>query len=300
MSITLNQANRMIAAIIKRGVELDCRPISVVVVEPGCIVKAFQKEDGASMIRFEMAFGKAYAALALSRSSKLVRIRNEEKPVFMRYLMTASGDKIFAEGGGMQIRDKNGEVIGAVGVTGDTEDRDEELAAHGIHAVGLKTDEDCKDMGRKFRHAADQRRGRALKAAGFASIVGGDFQDELAQHGLREIVVGIGRHDERARAADDVVEIIFVQVVFERHDRQAVDDDAGAHRLVARLADVAAAVVGAVARNVDDALEAAIGRARQQQHGVVDGAAERRAAAEQLPRRGLDGVGEGAAPSRRP
>jgi len=116
MSIKLSQANRMIAAIIKRGIELDCRPISVVVVEPGCIVKAFQKEDGASMMRFEMAFGKAYAALALSRSSKLVRIRNEEKPVFMRYLMTASGDKIFAEGGGQQIRDKNGEVIGAVGV----------------------------------------------------------------------------------------------------------------------------------------------------------------------------------------
>ena len=104
------------------------------------------------MLRFEMAFGKAYAALALSRSSKLVRVRNEEKPIFMRYLMTTSGDKIFAEGGGLQIRDKNGEVIGAVGVTGDTEDRDEELAAYGIHAVGLKTDEDCKDMGRKFRH----------------------------------------------------------------------------------------------------------------------------------------------------
>jgi uncharacterized protein GlcG (DUF336 family) len=103
------------------------------------------------MLRFEMAFGKAYAALALSRSSKLVRIRNEEKPVFMRYLMDVSGEKIFAEGGGMQIRDKDGEVIGAVGVTGDTEDRDEELATHGIHAAGLKTDEDCKDMGRKFR-----------------------------------------------------------------------------------------------------------------------------------------------------
>jgi uncharacterized protein GlcG (DUF336 family) len=150
-AITLDQANRIIAAIIKRGVELDCRPISAVVVEPGCIVKAFQKEDGASMLRFEMAFGKAYAALALSRSSKLMRVRNEEKPVFMRYLMTVSGDKIFAEGGGLQIRDNDGEVIGAVGVTGDTEDRDEELAAHGIHAVGLKTDEDCKDMGRKFR-----------------------------------------------------------------------------------------------------------------------------------------------------
>src|SRR5271154_6675887 len=111
-SITLEQANRIIDAIIKRGAELDCRPISAVVVEPGCIVKAFQKEDGASMVRFEMAVGKAYAALALSRSSKLVRIRHEEKPVFMRYLMDMSGDKLFPEGGGMQIRDKDGEVIG--------------------------------------------------------------------------------------------------------------------------------------------------------------------------------------------
>src|SRR4029077_8092323 len=91
------------------------------------------------------------AALALSRSSRLVKIRNEEKPTFMRYLMDASGDKIFAEGGGMQIRDINGEVIGAFGVTGDTEEKDDEFAVHGIHAAGLKTDEDCQHMGRKFR-----------------------------------------------------------------------------------------------------------------------------------------------------
>ena len=148
MPITLDQANRIIDAILKRGAELDCRPISAVVVEPGCVVKAFQKEDGASMIRFEMAVGKAYAALALSRSSKLVRIRREEKPDFMSFLIAQSGDRLFAEGGGMQIRDQDGEVIGAVGVTGDTEDRDEELAAHGIHAAGLKTDEDCAGLGR--------------------------------------------------------------------------------------------------------------------------------------------------------
>src|ERR1044072_1065079 len=85
--IKLEQANRIIEAIFKRGAELSCRPISAVVVEPGCIVKAFQKEDGASMVRFEMAYGKAYAALALSRSSKLVRIRREEKPNFMQFLI---------------------------------------------------------------------------------------------------------------------------------------------------------------------------------------------------------------------
>jgi uncharacterized protein GlcG (DUF336 family) len=150
-SITLEQANKIIEAILKRGAEMDCRPISAVVVEPGCIVKAFQKEDGASMARFEMALGKAYAALALSRSSKLVRIRQEEKPVFMRFLIAQSDDLLFAEGGGMQIRDKDGEVIGAVGVTGDTEDKDEELAVHGIHSAGLKTDDDVQHMGRKFR-----------------------------------------------------------------------------------------------------------------------------------------------------
>jgi uncharacterized protein GlcG (DUF336 family) len=129
-------------------VEIDCRPISVIVVEPGCKVKAFQKEDGSSMVRFEMAFGKAYAALALGRSSKLVRMRAEERPIFMRYLMSATGEQIFPEGGGLQIRGLDGEVIGAIGVTGDTEDRDEELAAHGIHSAGLKTDADFEGKGR--------------------------------------------------------------------------------------------------------------------------------------------------------
>ena len=147
-TVTLAQAERIIDAIIERGAALNCRPISVIVVEPGCKVKAFQKEDGSSMIRFEMAFGKAYAALALGRSSKLVRIRAEERPIFMRYLMSATDEQIFAEGGGLQIRGLDGEVIGAVGVTGDTEDRDEELAAHGIHSAGLKTDADFEGMGR--------------------------------------------------------------------------------------------------------------------------------------------------------
>jgi uncharacterized protein GlcG (DUF336 family) len=148
-AITLDQANRIIAAVLQRGAEMQVRPLSVLVVEPGCKVKAFQKEDGSSMIRFEMAFGKAYAALALGRSSKLVRIRADERPIFMRYLLSATGDQIFPEGGGLQIRDESGEVIGAVGVTGDTEDKDEELAAHGIRAAGLRTDDDFKDTGRR-------------------------------------------------------------------------------------------------------------------------------------------------------
>ena len=141
--VTLEQSERIIDAVLARGRELDCRPLSVVVVELGARVKAFKKEDGSAMMRFEMAVGKAFAALALGRSSSLVRMRTEERPLFMSYLMTASQGQIFAEGGGMLIRDAAGEVIGAVGVTGDTQERDEELAAHGIRAAGLKTDEDC-------------------------------------------------------------------------------------------------------------------------------------------------------------
>src|SRR5262245_44094661 len=149
--ITLTQATRIIEAILARARETACRPMSVIVVEPGAKVKAFQKEDDSAMMRFEMAYGKAYAALALGRSSSLVRMRTEERPLFMQYLLHASNDQIFPEGGGMLIRDNSGEVIGAVGVTGDTQERDEELAAYGVRAAELKTDEDCANLGKKVR-----------------------------------------------------------------------------------------------------------------------------------------------------
>ncbi|MBI2226886.1 MAG: heme-binding protein [Betaproteobacteria bacterium] len=149
--ITLSQADKIIEAIIVRARELKCRPISVVVVEPGAIVKAFRKEDGSAMMRFEMAMGKAYAALALGRSSSLVRVRTEQRPLFMDFLFKASQDKIFAEGGGMLIRAADGELLGAVGVTGDTQEQDEALAAHGIRAAGLKTDEDCANLAHPVR-----------------------------------------------------------------------------------------------------------------------------------------------------
>ncbi len=150
-TLTLAQAEKIIDAILARARELNCRPISVVVVEPGAIPKAFKKEDGSAMMRFDMAMGKAYAALALGRSSSLVRVRAEQKPLFMDFLFKASADKIFAEGGGRLIRAADGELLGAVGVTGDKEEQDEALAAHGIHAADLKTDEDCDGLAHPVR-----------------------------------------------------------------------------------------------------------------------------------------------------
>ncbi|MEE8334712.1 MAG: heme-binding protein [Alphaproteobacteria bacterium] len=153
--ITLAQSEAIIDAIFERGRSLDLRPLSVVVVEPGCKVKAFKKEDGSAMMRFEMAFGKAYASLALGRSSGLVRERAEQRPMFMDFMLKASDDQIFCEGGGMLVRDADGELIGAIGVTGDTQEQDEELAAHGIRTAGLKTDEDCADLGSRVRLTRD-------------------------------------------------------------------------------------------------------------------------------------------------
>ena len=150
-TITLAQAEKIIDGVLARARELRCRPISVVVVEPGAIPKAFKKEDGSAMMRFEMAMGKAYAALALGRSSSLVRVRAEQKPLFMDFLFKASDDKIFAEGGGRLIRAADGELLGAVGVTGDEEEQDEALAAYAIRAAGLKTDEDCENLAHHVR-----------------------------------------------------------------------------------------------------------------------------------------------------
>jgi uncharacterized protein GlcG (DUF336 family) len=150
-AVTLEQAERIIDAILARGRELGCRPLSAAVTDPGARLIAFKKEDGSAMLRFEMAMGKAFAALALGRSSSLVRLRAEQRPLFMDYLIGASSGQLFPEGGGRLIRDGRGEVIGAVGVTGDTEERDEELAAYGIHAAGLKTDEDCAHLGPQVR-----------------------------------------------------------------------------------------------------------------------------------------------------
>ena len=149
--ISLEQANTIIAAIFIKSRELNLRPMSAVVVEPGNIVKAFAKEDHASALRLEMALGKTYAALALGRSSSLVQVRAQERPMFMQFVDEASNGQVFAEGGGRLIRSLDGDVVGAVGVTGDRQNVDEDMAKFGIHSAGLKTDEDCSELGHIIR-----------------------------------------------------------------------------------------------------------------------------------------------------
>ena len=144
-AITLDEAVRIIQGTFAAAAQRRVRPLSAIVLDAGGRVKAFLKQDGCSMLRFEIAYGKAYAALALGRSSRLVLQKSREKPIFMANLEKLADGPMFLEGGGQLIRDTAGEVIGAIGVTGDVNEMDDLSAVEGIHAAGFKTDYDFTD-----------------------------------------------------------------------------------------------------------------------------------------------------------
>ena len=144
-ALSLEQANTIIGATFAAAEKNRCRPMSAVILDAGGRVKAFQKQDGASMMRFEISYGKAYASLALGRPSRLVLQKAKEKPLFMQSVGELADGPMFLEGGGQLIRDEAGEVVGAIGVTGDVNEMDDICAIEGIHAVGLKSDYDFDD-----------------------------------------------------------------------------------------------------------------------------------------------------------
>jgi uncharacterized protein GlcG (DUF336 family) len=141
-ALSLDQANTIIDATFARAKKERCRPMSAIVLDAGGRVKAFQKQDGASMLRFEVCYGKAYASLALGRPSKLVLQKANEKPLFMTSIENLADYPLFLEGGGQLIRDRDGEVVAAIGVTGDANEMDDICAIAGIHAAGLRADSD--------------------------------------------------------------------------------------------------------------------------------------------------------------
>jgi uncharacterized protein GlcG (DUF336 family) len=143
--LSLNEANTIIAACFATAKKHKCRPMSAIVLDAGGRVKAFQKQDNASMLRFEVCYGKAYGSLALGRPSKLVLQKANEKPLFMQSIENLADYPLFLEGGGQLIRDKGGEVVGAIGVTGDANEMDDICAIAGIHAAGLAADADFFD-----------------------------------------------------------------------------------------------------------------------------------------------------------
>jgi len=141
-AISLDEANTIINGTFASAKARNAYALAAIVLDAGGRVKAFQKQDGASLLRFEIAYGKAFAALALNRSSRQVLAKQKEKPAFMESLAQLSDGPLFLEGGGQLIRDKTGEIVGALGVTGDVNEVDDLCAIDGIRAGGFLADDD--------------------------------------------------------------------------------------------------------------------------------------------------------------
>jgi uncharacterized protein GlcG (DUF336 family) len=139
-AITLKEALTIIEGALTHAAKKKLKPLTAVVLDAGGRVKAVQKQDGCSLMRVEIAHGKAFAALALGRSSKLALQKQREKPVFMDNLISMISEPFFLEGGGQLIYDETGEVVGAVGLTGDRNEKDDECAIAGIRAAGFEPD----------------------------------------------------------------------------------------------------------------------------------------------------------------
>jgi uncharacterized protein GlcG (DUF336 family) len=139
-SVNLAQASIIVDAALKKGRDLSCAPLSVAVLDAGGHLVAFKREDKSGILRFDIAFGKAWGALGMGFGSRTLAERAASTPQFFTMLAAASGGRIITNPGGVLIRDAAGNIIGAVGISGDTSDKDEACAVAGIEAAGLKPD----------------------------------------------------------------------------------------------------------------------------------------------------------------
>jgi uncharacterized protein GlcG (DUF336 family) len=140
--ISLDEANKIITGTFASAKKRKAYALAAIVLDAGGRVKSFQKQDGASLLRFEIAYGKAFGALSLNRSSRQVLQKAKEKPAFMQSLVELSDGPLFLEAGGQLIRDPDGEIVGSLGVTGDVNEVDDLCAIDGIHAAGFRADSD--------------------------------------------------------------------------------------------------------------------------------------------------------------
>ncbi|MGB7242986.1 MAG: heme-binding protein [Sulfitobacter sp.] len=137
MTISLRKARTIIRKTLEKGREMDFKPLSVVVLDTGGHVQAFEREDGASPGRFGIAQGKAYGSVMLGMAGTAQMARSEAQPYFLTAVNGVFGGQLVPVPGGILLRDAKGRVIGAVGVTGDTSDNDVIAAMAGIDAAGL-------------------------------------------------------------------------------------------------------------------------------------------------------------------
>ncbi|WP_142848647.1 heme-binding protein [Telmatospirillum sp. J64-1] len=140
MSLTLSSADAIVDKALQTGREKGFQPLTVVVLDAGGQIKVLKREDNASLLRPEIAIGKAWGALGLGFGGRELARRAAKMPAFMNAASDLAGGKMVPVPGGVLIRDKDGMIVGAVGVTGDLSENDELCAVAGIESVGLVAD----------------------------------------------------------------------------------------------------------------------------------------------------------------
>lgn len=136
--LPLETARAMVRAVVDSARERALKPMTVVVLDGGGHPIALEREDGAGIARFEIARGKAWVALGVGMSSGAFGAANQERPAFLGSVSDATGGRAVPVAGGVPVLDEAGEIIGAVGVSGDTSEADEAVAVAGIEAAGLR------------------------------------------------------------------------------------------------------------------------------------------------------------------
>jgi uncharacterized protein GlcG (DUF336 family) len=140
MSVTLAQAATIVDVALKKGRDSNLAPLTVAVLDAGGHLVAFKREDKSGILRFDIAYGKAWGALGMGFGSRTLAGRAAKTPQFFTMLAAASHGRMVTNPGGVLIRDSSGTVVGACGISGDTSDKDEMCALAGIEAAGLKAD----------------------------------------------------------------------------------------------------------------------------------------------------------------
>ena len=141
--LSLSQASTIVDTALKKARETGCAPLAVAVLDDGGHLKAFAREDGAGIIRPQIAFGKAWGALGMGMGSRAFARRladNPQQAPFFAALSAMSDGRVVPVPGGVLIRDASRAVIGAVGISGDVSDKDEACAVAGIQAAQLTAD----------------------------------------------------------------------------------------------------------------------------------------------------------------
>jgi uncharacterized protein GlcG (DUF336 family) len=137
MSVTLAQATVIVDAALAAGRRDSLQPLTVVVLDAGGHVVCAKREDRSGIVRFEIAFGKAWGALGMGRPSRDLHEMAQQRPHFVNAVAAASGGRMIPVAGGVLLLDADKAVIGAVGVSGDTSDADERCILAGVRAAGL-------------------------------------------------------------------------------------------------------------------------------------------------------------------